>query len=453
MRYVDVIKGVPEYQEFLTVNELKESSQALAQMHPDVVELFQVGASTSGEPINALRVGNGKLKALLIGFPHPNEPIGSLTIEYLSKRLAEDDELREDLGFTWYFIKAADIDGARLNEGWFKGKYDNIKHMLNFYRTPGYRQIEWTFPVEYKTLKWNSPSPETKAVMNLIDETRPDLVFTLHNSAFGGVYYYVSDPCPALYPKLQNLAKSERLPLHLGEPESPYMKKLFDGVFLLPMMNGIYDFYEKHSERDPATFLNHGTNTMEYAKRACNAFTIICEMPYIYDKRIGDTKSTDMIRREAILKSIEISDDVFEFVNTAYNRLGQLLDSESPFQDVIAEYLKHYKPQRDAMKRWAETDKTLERPATVSEVFSNLVIKKYYSMRLIGQFIRLLDDSEELHPELEELETERKAFLNKLRSMNSEFEKDSEYEIIPIQKLVRVQVGTALSVADSLLKE
>ncbi len=117
----DLLEGAPDYREFMYVDELNESSYSLAEEHPGEVELLRVGCSARGEPIYALRLGEGGLRAVLVGLPHPNEPIGSLTIEYFSRRLAEDDELRRELGFTWYFIKAADIDGARLNEGWFKG--------------------------------------------------------------------------------------------------------------------------------------------------------------------------------------------------------------------------------------------------------------------------------------------------------------------------------------------
>jgi len=31
--------------------------------------------------------------------------------------------LREELGYTWHFIKSIDADGMRLNEGWFKGPF------------------------------------------------------------------------------------------------------------------------------------------------------------------------------------------------------------------------------------------------------------------------------------------------------------------------------------------
>ena len=43
-------------------------------------------------------------------------------LEYFSRALCEDDEFRENCGYTWYLIKCIDIDGTKLNEGWFKSK-------------------------------------------------------------------------------------------------------------------------------------------------------------------------------------------------------------------------------------------------------------------------------------------------------------------------------------------
>ncbi|MCW4020609.1 MAG: M14 family zinc carboxypeptidase, partial [Candidatus Bathyarchaeota archaeon] len=309
MDYEGIVRAVPEYERFMTVDELNESSRRLADKHPDLVELFQIGESTREEPIYALKIGEGKRKAILVGFPHPNEPIGGLAIEYLSSRLVEDECLREHLGFTWYFVKVADVDGARLNEGWFKEKYDNIRYMLNRYRPPARRQVDRSFPVEYKTLKWDKPMPETKVLMNMIDTVKPDFVFTLHNSSFGGAYFYISEPCPPLYPKLQGLVVSQGLPLHLGEPY-PYFRKLADGMFHIPVEEEIYDFLEKYYDKNPATIRNSGAGIWDYAKRVSNAFTIICEVPYIYDERIADATPTTITKREAVLKSLEISEEV-----------------------------------------------------------------------------------------------------------------------------------------------
>jgi hypothetical protein len=57
-----------------------------------------VGASAEGRPIELLSIGNGRRPALLVGVPHPNEPIGTLTFEFLCRLFCEDAALREGLG-------------------------------------------------------------------------------------------------------------------------------------------------------------------------------------------------------------------------------------------------------------------------------------------------------------------------------------------------------------------
>ena len=79
----EVIKNVPDYEFFKTVDELNESSRKLAERFPDLVKFYQIGESMAGDPIYCLKIGNGSKAVLMYGFPHPNEPIGSMMLEYL----------------------------------------------------------------------------------------------------------------------------------------------------------------------------------------------------------------------------------------------------------------------------------------------------------------------------------------------------------------------------------
>jgi hypothetical protein len=53
-----------------------------------------------------LKIGSGSKNALLLGCPHPNEPIGAMMLEYFTQALVDDDALRKELDFTWYVVKA-----------------------------------------------------------------------------------------------------------------------------------------------------------------------------------------------------------------------------------------------------------------------------------------------------------------------------------------------------------
>lgn len=146
--------------------------------------------------------------------------------------------------------------------------------------------------------------------MRIIEDAKLRFMYSLHNSGFGGVYFYVSSPCKPLYAKFQNLAKKEKLPLHLGEPETPYMKKLAEAIFKMPTAVEAYEFLKKHTKKDPAKIINYGTSSDDYARRVAESFTLVCEMPYYFDPRIEDTSESDVIRREAVQYSIKLAEDV-----------------------------------------------------------------------------------------------------------------------------------------------
>ena len=173
-----IAADVPNYQEFLTVDELNLSSGRLREQFPELVSTKEIGKTRNGEPIELLTIAGGEANAFVFGGPHPNEPIGCMTIEYLSRRLCEDESLRGELGYTWHFIKTIDADGMRLNEGWFKGPFSPTNYARHFYRPARAEQVEWTFPIEYKSLQFDDPLPETRALMQVIDETKPNC-FTL----------------------------------------------------------------------------------------------------------------------------------------------------------------------------------------------------------------------------------------------------------------------------------
>jgi len=442
-----VLAEVPDYKTFLSVDDLNASSEKLALEHPNKVRIIKIGRSRNGEDIKALKIGRGRKTSLLFGFPHPNEPIGSMTLEYLSRRLVEDTTLGA-LDFTWFIVKCADPDGARLNEGWFKGPFTPLNYALNYYRPPGYQQIEWTFPIRYKTLNWDSPIPETKALMKIMEDSKPQFMYSLHNSGFGGVYFYVSGPCKPLYMKFQNLAMKERLPLHLGEPETPYMKRLAKAIFKMPTSVEAYDFLKKHTKKDPAKIINYGTSSDDYARRVAGSFTLVCEMPYYYDARIGDTSESDVSRREAILYSIVLAEEHNKFIKRKYSDVRRSLKShkeKKPFIDAIENSLKRFPDTIAAQKHWAQTDPKLKRKATVAEKFDSHIISLFYNLLSLGMLYRCIKNTKN--------ENTEKEVLQQVKKWNKKLEKQLSYKVIPIRSLVRVQLGSALVTAEYISKK
>jgi hypothetical protein len=451
MKFDDVlgiVNDVPDYQVFLTVDELKASSRQLADQYPRIVETLPVGHSRQGDSIEALKIGDGPGKALLFAMPHPNEPIGSMMLEYLSHRLAEDETLREELGYTWYLIKCIDPDGTRLNEGWFKGPFSITNYARHYYRPPSFQQVEWTFPIDYKTLHFHDPLPETQSLMALMERSRPDFLYSLHNSGFGGVYFYISGESPSLYEPLHKLVASQDLPLHLGEPEIPYATEYARAIYKVPVRAETYDFYEEQTDTDPAEVLKGGTSSFDFARSLCDPFCLVCEMPYFYNPTIHDTSPSDMVRRDAILQGLEQARKDFEFLQEQYDEVKDALTVPSPFRDTIEESLRAFRQRLAAQENWARTEPKTAETATVAEKFDNLVLRRLYRLFGLGLFVRLLDAQVTATGALPTLSAARERAVAAFEARSADLEAELDYTVIPIQKLVRVQLGSALLAAD-----
>jgi hypothetical protein len=444
---LNIISDVPNYKAFLTVAELRESSYRLAEKHPAVVEILPVGESRRGESIEAIKIGAGAKQALLFALPHPNEPIGSMMLEYLSLRLAEDDFLRRSLGYTWYLIKCIDPDGTRLNEGWFKGPFSIENYARHHYRPPSFQQVEWTFPVDYETLHFHNPLPETQAIMVLIERVKPDFIFSLHNSSFGGAYFYITEDSASLYEPFYKLVESQDLPLHLGEPEVPYIPKYADAIFKMTGIREEYDYLSQQTNSGPAEFIKGGTDSFDYALRFCNPFGLVCELPYYYNPAIHNTSPSDMVRGDAILRGVAQDRGDFNLLQERYNRIKDTLTVTSPFRDSVEEILRTYEHWLSAEENWVRKELEATKIATIAEKFDSMVVRRFYRLFPLGMFIRLL--------EAQMLETGETALLTSVcEAAELEFKKrvikleaDLDYTIIPIQKLVRVQLGSALLAA------
>jgi len=438
----EVIEKVPNYKKFMTVDELNESSRRLKESYPDIVEFLEIGHSASGEPIYCLKIGDGEKTALLYGFPHPNEPVGSVMLDYLSWKLAESKELREALDFTWYIVKVADVDGARLNEGWFNKPYSFRDYVYNYYRPAGNEQVEWSFPIQYKTLNFDKPTHETHALMNIIEKTHPSFIYSLHNAGFGGVYYYISEDAPLLYPIFEKAASDQKVPLALGEPEVPYVKQFNRAVFLMPTTEDAYDYYEKYSKIDPALIIMSGESSYGYARHFNEkVFELVCEVPYYYDERVDNTSLTKVRRRKLVLQDLDFEKKDMDDLISLYEKIKDKIDTHTKFQDALEYFMESFKKSFDARLKWAQTAEELEREATVAEKFDNQISSKSYSLFKWGMLYRLVKAQKRKGQEFNRIMNKLK---EKIDSRIEMLEKKTRFTVIPIRKLVQIQLMAGL---------
>lgn len=454
--FQDLLDNIPDFKEFLTLEELEQSSSKLAQDHPDVVSLFPIGQTKNGLTLQCLKIGQGSKNALLFGCPHPNEPIGTMMLEVLTRALAENKQLRDELDYTWYVVKAWDADGLKLNEGWLKGPYTIQTYSRHFFRPAGHKQVDWTFPIDYKNLHFHDSVPETKAMMSLIDQIKPHFIYSLHNAGFGGTYWYMSGPLPQLYDQLHEASNEVEVPLSLGEPEAPYLETFAPAVFKMLGIEEDYDYLEKYGEEHPEKLIKVGTCSASYAYDRYGSFTLLTELPYFYDKRIMDMSPSDMTRRDAVLEQLAFSKQKDAYIKGQMEKTIQFIDPENPFRLALEAFTRG--DSDNATERMAKEDPDYQRLATKAEVFDNLYVNKFYSSLSYGMLIRMneyelqsMQDSGKVDPEKEKLLKQAVADAEKAHQQLCEYlEEHILYEVVPIWKLIYIQLKSGLLVADYL---
>ena len=425
---------VPDFREFSTLDELAASSCRLVADFPGLARLETVGTSAEGRPIDLLSIGRGRRSALLVGVPHPNEPIGTLTLEFLCRLFCEDDRLREALDTTLHVVKVADPDGLVLNEGWFKGAFSPARYVLEYYRPPHREQVEWSFPVAYKTLRFTTPSPETAALMRVMERVRPDFFYSLHNAAFCGVYFYVSDERPALFRALHALVAREGLPLHRGEPEVPYLRTLAPATYALFGIQDTYEYLATTLGEDPAPVIGAGTSSDDWLRGVSAAFSLVCELPYYTAPGLDDTTPSGRTRREVALEGLARADALRAECAAAFTALGRSVPDHRLARSV-ADYLAKT-PKRLAAERAHAAGADYEREATRAEALDATTCRAFYHLAYLGEVRRLGvmvgrgDVADRLRARVE--------------TLAAMIERESALRVLPLRPLVAVQAGAAL---------
>ncbi len=448
--FTKLIENIPDYQEFLTVDEMDESSKRLAEEYPDVVSIFEEGRSRKGHPIYCLKIGNGSHNGFMFGCPHPNEPMGAMMLEYFSRAVAEDDALREELDFTWYLIKCIDVDGTKLNENWFKGPFTITDYTRNYFRPAGYEQAEWTFPLHYKNYDFDSPIPETQILMDMIDEVKPEFMYSLHNAGFCGTYWYLTKEVPELWDKLHNASLKQGIPIHLGEPEVNYVTAYAPAIFPMIKQEQEYDYYEKYGELPPEQMMSAGASSGDYSAKY-GTLELVTELPYFYSDKIQSRKIMDFTRREAVLKKIDYEYQSKKGAQSYYDQVKYLTSPDNPFAKMVEISLDNIDEAYEADKAFALANEEYSQPCRESEAFDNLDLPKFHTLflwtlcRRSCEFELSKDHSGEEKELLSKIRNECEKELDRRARIA---EADIDYTVTPIKKIVSIQLESGMIVAD-----
>jgi Zinc carboxypeptidase len=444
-----MLQEMPDFSHFLTIEELDTSSRELAAAYPDLVTLSTIGHSTEGHPILMLRIGNGQHRALFVGCPHPNEPIGALSLEYLSKKLCEDSTLLEQMDYTFYIIKEIDVDGCRLNEGWYGGPFSPDRYIRSYYRPGMLEQVEWTFPYAYKTFSFSEPIPETVAFMRAIDEAKPHFLNSLHSSDQTGTFYYVSTPLPdALCQQIIKLTHDHQLPLMIGEPEAPFMPPIQAGFYQLPELSSMYDYYQSilPTGEDPAKAILMGGSSLDYAGTRYRTFCLVSEISLFTDPRMGDKSETTHSYKDATLDIAKLEGEQIAFLSKQYQSAQAFITVPTRFQRSVEDFLIGMEEIRSHHLKSSESDAALARFATVAEMFDLKLRTLWSSLCCCSMLIRMLDAQPD-NTTLSEIRADSEKWLDQgLQELLSFF----NWSMRPLRELCGVQLGSALMIMEYL---
>ncbi len=254
-----------------TLPGIRELDELTRHMAAAGMAVERIGTSRGGRPIHLISPpARGRLNALVIGTPHPNEPIGGLSLMTLLEMLRNRHPLLEQLPFRWHFIPSIDPDGLALNDAWLNTPGDFRAYARGFFRPAFADQAEYSFPLQTAGYRFERTTSETRAWMSVIDRLRPELMVSLHNADLGGVFTVLSKPQRALAADLSRIAGAHGIAL--DEDGDPYaeLQKLAPGVFLA---EDLVAMVEQAPQAWPA-----GNSSSGYSARY-GTLTLIPEVP------------------------------------------------------------------------------------------------------------------------------------------------------------------------------
>ena len=264
--------------DFPTVEEMAARTRKLAA---DGIDVQTLGKSRNGRTIEMISIGDGPLSALVVGAPHPNEPAGCATAELLIERLRAGTMPRDR--FRWHIIKAIDIDGLAMNQGWFKGPRTHASYIQHFFRPAFERQPEYAFPLASGTYAFATPTPETECWMRALDIARPQLQASLHGSEFGGAFFLTTEAIPALTAKISGAVAETGLGLNtVGD--TGYWEPAYAPAF-----------FPLHSLAEPGKLPQDwraGNSSCGYARDRYGTFSLMPEVPLWSSRILFDESDT-----------------------------------------------------------------------------------------------------------------------------------------------------------------
>jgi hypothetical protein len=454
-----VLQAIPHFETFCSVDKLYTLIDTLSYDSLGF-SIYLAGTSSGGRPIHHIRYGQGTVKALLVAFPHPNEPVGGLTAFSLLTLLRDRHPALVEADVEWHIVPCIDPDGAILNEGWSQRPFSFDNYMRNFHRQEPRDQVEMSFPIKYKRLVFDQPVREAQILQRLLREIQPDFYYSLHNLAAGGAAFYClsRDIDQRYYARLRELLKHHDMPLdRTGSIFGPWCPSFGEGMYELYSTRKFYDSLEATTS-SPEEVLQHGACSFEYlAEIKEDALSFVAETAYVKHPSDGSKKETTENLRQLRLRM----DAEYKFVTTVileeWEKVKKDLDSQSPFYKRIFNGMVSVKDRlHDGLPSWPFKTRDIlfnpaySRPVTEGERF-HIYQERLFLLCQSYEFVRLLKASAQTLQITQAVRRLESVFDEALADIARKIDFDA-FEVVDCDTLAKVQLGSGLIVLNSLLE-
>jgi hypothetical protein len=440
--FKEILREVPFYSRFLKLNEVDALTKKF--QHESCIEKTTIGQTVEKETINMYVLGSGKKTAMIIGVPHSDEPLGSLVTTYFMKWMVAHPEA-DFFQWRWLIIPVLERRGMRMNEGWFNDSSSLISMARSHFREPVEDQYEWTFPFKYKNYQWTHSRPEADAVKEILKSEKPDLLCGLHHAAFYNTYYYFSRDLPEAY--LRELSKSLKLPFSEQAPDVPFGKVLAPSFY---QMYGLKDYWDYYSKNEPEKLsrLKRGACSDEWYEDAVGGFSFNCEVPLFQSSVKKDNEASEHNLEELLENKKRKNRVNVQYYEELLSKLEPFFAFSNPL--LLNSVLKSVASAKLRLEDSVSKKKPDEdRKATNFEVFENDVMVDISDLLLLGQiwraakYISTTNETQTI--------SLMKTVDQKMSALAESINRRGRFVPIPLQKLVKMQLGSTLVIADVLL--
>ncbi|MER6396190.1 M14 family zinc carboxypeptidase [Kitasatospora sp. NPDC001603] len=357
---------------YLTVARAEAAAGRLARRHPGRCRLREVGRSRAGHPLLLLSVDEGPDAVLVVGGPHPNEPVGVSSALRLAERLLDHPPRP---GVSWHILPCLDPDGAAFNAGWLDGPLTMRRHYEHFFRPSFEEQPELLPPAGAD----RAPMPESLALTGLIDELRPFLQCSLHGVDFGGAFVQLTGPVPGLSERFGRSAARGAVPLDVDSYDAVGWASPAPGTYLMPAPGG--------SGLSRALPDEPELSTWSYAGRH-GGVTAVLEVPMWAVDAVGDGRRHPAVRQAVGTAARVLRDRAEELSGLLVHVPPHARRAYGPMVRAVEFTLAVCSPVADEwLEQWCA------QPLTVSRVTTAGLAAARIPLRVASVLLRLLADT------------------------------------------------------------